>query len=105
MLVLVTQGPDYLLPAIACLLQKRLGLPDSCATFDVNLGCSGFVYGSWIASQLLSGSEGKRALLLCGDVSTRLLHPDDRAALVSHCLGCVTPEQSANSIDGPEYCS
>ncbi|MEI9985275.1 MAG: ketoacyl-ACP synthase III [Aliidongia sp.] len=78
-LVLVTQGPDYLLPATACLIQKRLGLPTSCAAFDVNLGCSGFVYGSWIASQLLSGSQGKRALLLCGDVSTRLLHPDDRA--------------------------
>jgi 3-oxoacyl-[acyl-carrier-protein] synthase III len=78
-LVLVTQGPDYLLPATACLLQKRLGLPTSCATFDVNLGCSGFVYGNWIAAQLLAGSEGKRALLLCGDVSTRLLHPDDKA--------------------------
>ncbi len=78
-LVLVTQGPDYLLPASACLIQKRLGLPTSCAAFDVNLGCSGFVYGSWIVSQLLSGSTGKRALLLCGDVSTRLLHPDDKA--------------------------
>jgi len=78
-LVLVTQGPDYLLPATACLIQKRLGLPNSCAAFDVNLGCSGFAYGAWIVSQLLSGSEGKRALLLCGDVSTRLLHPDDRA--------------------------
>ena len=78
-LVLVTQGPDYLLPASACLIQKRLGLPTSCAAFDVNLGCSGFVYGSWIVSQLLSGSTGKRALLLCGDVSTRLLHPEDKA--------------------------
>jgi 3-oxoacyl-[acyl-carrier-protein] synthase III len=78
-LVLVTQGPDYLLPATACLIQRRLGLPTGCAAFDVNLGCSGFVYGAWIASQLLAGSEGKRALLLCGDVSTRLLHPDDRA--------------------------
>jgi 3-oxoacyl-[acyl-carrier-protein] synthase III len=78
-LVLVTQGPDYLLPATACLIQNRLGLPTRCAAFDVNLGCSGFVYGTWIAAQLLSGSEGKRALLLCGDVSTRLLHPDDRA--------------------------
>ena len=78
-LVLVTQGPDYLLPASACLIQKRLGLPTGCAAFDVNLGCSGFVYGSWLVSQLLSGAEGKRALLLCGDVSTRLLHPDDRA--------------------------
>jgi 3-oxoacyl-[acyl-carrier-protein] synthase-3 len=78
-LILVTQGPDYLLPATACLLQHRLGLPTHCAAFDIDLGCSGWVYGTWIAAQLLAGSDGKRALLLAGDVSTRLLHPDDRA--------------------------
>jgi len=78
-LIFVTQGPDYLLPATACLMQKRLGLPTSCAAFDVNLGCSGYVYGLWLASQLLAGSTGKRALLLCGDVSSRLLLPDDRS--------------------------
>ncbi|HVJ52135.1 MAG TPA: ketoacyl-ACP synthase III [Aliidongia sp.] len=78
-LIFVTQGPDYLLPATSCLIQKRLGLPKSCAAFDVNLGCSGYVYGLWLASQLLSGSEGRRALLLCGDVSSRLLLPEDRS--------------------------
>lgn len=78
-IIFVTQGPDYLLPATACLIQKRLGLPTSCAAFDVNLGCSGYVYGLWLASQLLAGSTGKRALLLCGDVSSRLLLPDDRS--------------------------
>ncbi|GGF24022.1 3-oxoacyl-ACP synthase [Aliidongia dinghuensis] len=78
-IVFVTQGPDYLLPATACLMQKRLGLPTSCAAFDVNLGCSGYVYGLWLVSQLLAGSQGRRALLLCGDVSSRLLLPGDRS--------------------------
>src|ERR1700735_845261 len=78
-LIFVTQGPDSLLPAPACLIQKRLGLPKSCAAFDVNLGCSGYAYGLWLASQLLAGSQSGRALLLCGDVSSRLLLPDDRS--------------------------
>jgi|AGTN01.1.fsa_nt_gi 3-oxoacyl-[acyl-carrier-protein] synthase III len=78
-IVFVTQGPDYLLPATACLMQKRLGLPTTAAAFDVNLGCSGYAYGLWIVSQLLAGSEGKRALLLCGDVSSRLLADDDNS--------------------------
>ncbi|MDB5366272.1 MAG: 3-oxoacyl-ACP synthase [Rhodospirillales bacterium] len=80
-LIFVSQDSDYVLPATACLIQRRLGLPDSCAAFDVNLGCSGFVYALWMASQLLRGADGKRALVLCGDTSTRYLVPGDRSTL------------------------
>ena len=78
-LIFVSQDSDYNLPATACLIQNRLGLPTSCAALDVNLGCSGFVYATWIASQMLSGSSGTRALVLCGDTSTRHLMPEDRS--------------------------
>lgn len=82
-LVFVSQDADYNLPATACVLQKHLGLSTAAAAFDVNLGCSGFVYGTWIAARLLSGivpEPGRgRALVLCGDTSTRHLRPDDRA--------------------------
>lgn len=78
-LVFVTQGPDYVLPATACLLQRRLGLPTTCAAFDVTLGCSGFVYGLWIASRLLGRDSARRALVLCGDTSSHHLIPDDRS--------------------------
>src|SRR5258708_30221642 len=53
LLVFVSQTPDYQLPATACLLQTRLNLPKGCAAFDLNLGCSGYVYGLWVSSQLL----------------------------------------------------
>ena len=75
----VTQGADYPLPATACLLQHRLGLPTTAAAFDVNLGCSGYTYGLWITGQLLAGSESGRALLLVGDISSRTILPGDRA--------------------------
>ncbi|WP_029010445.1 3-oxoacyl-ACP synthase III family protein [Azospirillum halopraeferens] len=84
-LVFVSQDADYNLPATACVMQNRLGLSTAAACFDVNLGCSGFVYGTWIAARLLSGIVAEpgrgRALVLCGDTSSRHLRPDDRATL------------------------
>jgi 3-oxoacyl-[acyl-carrier-protein] synthase-3 len=79
LLVFVSQSGDYVLPATACLLQNRLGLPKSCAAFDLGLGCSGYVYGLWVTSQLLGSLGGKKALLLVGDTSTWSLAPNDRA--------------------------
>jgi 3-oxoacyl-[acyl-carrier-protein] synthase III len=78
-LIFVSQDSDYNLPATSCLIQNRLGLPISCAALDINLGCSGFVYATWIASQMLSGADGTRALVLSGDTSTRHLMPQDRS--------------------------
>lgn len=80
-LIYVSQDADYALPATACLMQHKLGLPQTAACLDVSLGCSGFVYATWIASQLLNGSNGQRALVLCGDTSSRHLLPDDRGTL------------------------
>ena len=49
-LIFVSQTPDYRLPATACVLQERLGLPTDTIAFDVNLGCSGYVYGLYLLS-------------------------------------------------------
>jgi len=70
-LVFVTQTEDYNIPATACILQDRLGLPKDCIAFDVNLGCSGFTYGINIVSSLMKSSNVKKALLLCGDTSAK----------------------------------
>lgn len=70
-LVFVTQTPDYGIPATACVLQDRLGLPKDCIAFDVNLGCSGFTYGLNIVSSLMKNSNAEMALLLCGDTSAK----------------------------------
>ena len=68
-LVFVSQTPDYTLPATACILQHRLELSSNVIAFDVNLGCSGFVYGLFIASSLCRMPNVKRVLLLGGDAS------------------------------------
>lgn len=70
-LVFVTQTPDYIVPATACILQNRLGLSKECLSFDVSLGCSGWVYGMNISSSMISNGSVKKALLLCGDTISR----------------------------------
>ena len=45
LLVFISQTPDYRMPATSILLQHRLGLPQSCVAFDINLGCAAFCYG------------------------------------------------------------
>lgn len=70
-LLFISQFPDYPIPATACVLHKRLGLTQGCIAFDINLGCSGFVYGLNVASSLLQTSNKKYALMLCGDTSVK----------------------------------
>lgn len=65
--ILVTQFPDYIAPSTAYIIQKRLGLSTDCICFDVNLGCTGYVYGIHIASSLLQSMRQRYALLVVGD--------------------------------------
>ncbi len=76
-LIFVTQTPDYFMPATACVLQNRLKLPNSCAAFDVNQGCAGYIYGLWIGGLLVRGGC-RRLLVLVGDTTSRLVAPGDR---------------------------
>ncbi len=69
-IVFVTQSPDYFLPATSILLQNKLGLSKSCMAFDLNLGCSGYIYGLSVISNLVSTGNFKKALLVVGDKST-----------------------------------
>jgi 3-oxoacyl-[acyl-carrier-protein] synthase III len=77
-LIFVTQTADFILPATACVLHGRLGLATECAAFDVNLGCSGYVYGLWLAANLINGGA-KRIVLLAGDTISKLVSPEDRS--------------------------
>jgi 3-oxoacyl-[acyl-carrier-protein] synthase III len=89
LVVFVSQTPDYAMPATACVIHGELGLSPSCAAFDVNQGCSGYVYGLWMVGQLMQGGQIRKALLLVGDTiyyrdeadrSTALLFGDAGAA-------------------------
>jgi 3-oxoacyl-[acyl-carrier-protein] synthase-3 len=96
-LIYVSQTPDYILPATACVLQKRLGLSNSCASFDVNMGCSGYIYGLMLAASLVDSGLG-RVLLLVGDTINRLVSEQDKSvAFLFGDAGSATALESGNA--------
>ena len=80
-LIFISQTADYLTPATSYYLQHRLGLPHDILAFDVNLGCSGFCYGVFLAGTLLPALGGRKVLICCGDTSSRNVHPEDSSML------------------------
>jgi len=74
-LIVVTQSPDYLIPATAIILQDRLKLRHSTIAFDINLGCSGYPFGLYSLGSMMSTGGIKKALLLVGDKCATLKDP------------------------------
>lgn len=90
-LIFISQTPDYRLPATACVMQAKLGLRKGIIAFDVNLGCSAYPYGLWLASMLIASGSAERILLAVGDTSSRVVDPEDRAtAMLFGDAGAVT---------------
>lgn len=79
LLLFVSQSPDYFLPSTAVILHQKLGLAKTCMAFDINLGCSGYVYGLSVASQFIQSGAVKKALLLAGDKSTISTNYQDKS--------------------------
>ena len=78
-LILVTQTPDYRQPTTSTILQHRLGLSRSTGAFDMNLACSGYVYGLSTAFSYASLKDINRILLLAGETNSKAVSPKDRA--------------------------
>jgi 3-oxoacyl-[acyl-carrier-protein] synthase-3 len=78
-IILCTQAPDYVLPTTACLLQDRLGIPRHAGALDINLGCSGFVYGLSLAKGLVETGAARCVLLLTADTYSKFIHPLDKS--------------------------
>jgi 3-oxoacyl-[acyl-carrier-protein] synthase-3 len=78
-LIFVTQTPDHFQPCNAAVLHGKLGWGEGIAAFDVNLGCSGWVYGLYLASLMIESGGCERVLLAAGDTMSRTVHPRDRA--------------------------
>ena len=75
--IFITQTPDYRMPATACVLHKRLGFSKDCICFDINLGCSGYVFGLETVLSLMKSANVKYALLLVGDTLNKIIAPAD----------------------------
>ena len=89
-LIMVTQTPDYIFPATACVLQNRLGLSTNCLSFDITMSCPDWIYGLSVMSSMLSAGKMKKGLLLVGETSTKAKSPYDRVNLLAGDAGTAT---------------
>lgn len=78
LLVFISQTPDYRMPATSVTLQHRLGLSNKCIAFDVNLGCSAFLYGMSVVYSMIQAGNIRKALILDGETRSKVYGSRDR---------------------------
>jgi 3-oxoacyl-[acyl-carrier-protein] synthase III len=78
LLILCTQNPDYKLPTTACIVQNNLQLKTSTISFDINLGCSGFIYSLVIAGNFLKSGMAKCGIIIMVDQYSKLIDYNDK---------------------------
>ena len=81
LIIVATSTPDFIFPSTACLIQAQLGNKGATA-FDVQAVCAGFAYALGIAEKFIRSGSHKRALVIGGEVFSRILDWQDRGACV-----------------------
>jgi len=74
----VTQNPDTNVPHTSALLHGALGLPESCACFDISLACSGYVYGLSLIQSFMAANGLECGLLFTADPYSKIINPEDK---------------------------
>lgn len=81
LIIVATVTPDMVFPATACLLQDRLGAP-AVAAFDLEAGCSGFVYGLITGAQFINSGAYSRIMVVGAETLSRITDWEDRNTCV-----------------------
>jgi 3-oxoacyl-[acyl-carrier-protein] synthase III len=81
LLIVATVTPDMAFPSTAAILADRLGMPDA-AAYDLSAGCTGFMYAIAQAHGMLASGLARKALVVGGDVLSKILDWTDRSTLV-----------------------
>ena len=81
LIVVATTTPDLTFPAVATIVQRKLGCPVG-AAFDVQAVCSGFVYALSVADGFTARGRSKCALVIGAETMTRLMDWTDRGTCV-----------------------
>ena len=81
MIMVATVTPDMIFPPTACILQQKLGA-GTCAAFDLNAVCSGFLYGMAVANGFIRGGNAKNILVVGAEILSRIVNWQDRTTCV-----------------------
>jgi 3-oxoacyl-[acyl-carrier-protein] synthase-3 len=81
LLIVATVTPDLMFPSTSAILADRLGATEA-AAYDLSAGCTGFMYAVAQAYGMLAAGLARRALVVGGDVLSRILDWKDRSTVV-----------------------
>ena len=81
LIIVATLTPDYSMPSTACIVQKNIGAINA-AAFDLNAGCTGFVYGIATGANFIKSGVYKRVLVIGGETLSRIINWEDRNTCV-----------------------
>ncbi len=113
-MIVVTQNPDFNIPQTSAIVHGKLDLPETCASFDVSLGCSGYVYGLNVLSSFMKENGFKTGLLFTSDPYSKIINPDDKntsllfgdaaaVTLISDCAPKYLPGKFTYGTIGKDY--
>jgi 3-oxoacyl-[acyl-carrier-protein] synthase III len=81
LIIVATVTPDMAFPSTGAILGDLLGAPDA-ACYDLSAGCTGFMYALAQAYGMIAGGLAHRALVVGGDVLSKILDWEDRSTLI-----------------------
>ena len=90
-------------PSTSCIIQNKLGLNSNVKCFDINLGCSGFVYALFTATSFIENKMSKNVLIICSDTYTKFINKSDRTCrpLFSDAASSILVSRSKEKNIGP----
>lgn len=81
LIIVATVTPDMAFPSTGAILADRLGAPDA-AAYDLSAGCTGFMYALAQGYGMLAGALAQKALIVGGDVLSKIMDWSDRSTAV-----------------------
>lgn len=101
MIIAASSAPPELYPAIACHMQKRLGIEKDIPAFDITAACSGLIYGLQIARGFIGSGMYKNILIVATDNNSRLVDWSDRSIsiLFGDGAGAVVVTEAEDGVD------
>jgi 3-oxoacyl-[acyl-carrier-protein] synthase-3 len=98
-IIFVTQSPDKAFPSLSNRLHGHFNMNSECVCFDINIGCSGFVYGLNVIYSLMQAGQKpfSRSLLFVGDISTSFIPKENNTnrAIFSDAISVTAIEKSS----------
>ena len=81
LIIVATVTPDSTMPSTACKVANALGIEDAMC-FDITAACSGFVYATEIAINLMKGTNIQNSIVVGAEVLSKQLEWEDRSTSV-----------------------